>query len=877
MSVYRRLFRLRSRADLEMDQELEAHLQFCIDDLVRGGRSLEEATQEARERFGDYESARRQLHRGARERDAAVESRDWLGALWSDVCGAMHQLRRARGFALMAIVTLALGIGVVTMMFTLIERILLRPLPFPQSQQLVMLTGRDSLQHSVETVSAADWRDWQRDSRTLVSTALHIRGRRMSVASDAGAVRVNGQVVSSDFFRVLGVRFLAGRTFDSAEVQRNEPVVIVSEAFWQRQAGPLPQLGMSLRIDGQTRTVIGVIRSEDAYPAGTDLWIPSAFSREGARTNINYLAIARLRPGVTSAVAAADLSRIAQGIRATDSRALYSYGVGVAGLQDSLVGGAAGYLRLLMGAVLLVLLIVCANLATATLGRGASRTIEMAVRSSIGAGRGRLVQQLLVEHLLLALTGGLLGLAVAALGLRIVLRVWGAEIPRSGEVQLDAGVMLFAFGISLLVGIVAGIVPAFVGSRVSLRVLLSNGGRTATRGGGFAGAFLVAAEVAMAVLLLVGAGLLIHSFRRLLLRDLGFDRAVVAAEVTLSGVRYDDSPARRAAYWNAAVDALRQLPGVRAVGVGNWVPLGFAGSSFIEIEGSDIPNTGAGYRAVTEGYFATLNIPLLQGRSLAASDVEGTPRVAVVNRAMAKRYWPGATPIGKRVRATSMEFNADGSPAPWLEVVGVVGDVRHWGLEGDITAELYTAARQVPRWTTAMTLLVRGTIPSADLVAGVRHRLAEIDPQVPADLSTMQSRLDGQLSSRMLTLSLLTGFAGVAVILASLGIYGVLAHALVRRRRELAVRAALGAMPRQLIVQVIWWAARMVVPGTVAGLLGAYLLTHLMAAELVEVQPADPLSFAAAVVALLAVAGGAVLIPAARAARLDPARTLQAP
>ncbi len=714
MGKYRRLFRVRPRADEEMDQELDAHLQLRIDDLVRGGMSPADAAREARARFGDFEQARHVLRRAARDRHHQLHARDRLGALWSDTRGALTQLRRARGFTLLAVLTLALGIGVATMMFTLVERILLRPLPFPEAHRLVALTGQDSLHHPVTTVSAADWKDWQRESRTLESTALYTRGFRMGLADETNALRVTGQHVSADFFHVLGARFVAGRSFTPEEVDAHAPVVVVSEALWRSRLNASPSLGMTLRIDSRPLTVIGVVATDDGYPEATDIWIPRTFRGEGARTNINFLALGRLKAGVSRAQAVADLGRVAGNIRAADPGALYSWGVGVTPLQDALVGDAATWLRLLMGAVGLLLLIVCANVATATLGRGASRSVEMAIRASIGAGRGRLVQQLLVEHLILALAGGAAGILLAMLGLRAVLSTWGAEIPRAGDVHLDAGVMGFAIGISLLTGVVAGIVPALVGSRVSLHQLLASGGRTATRGNrGIAGALLVGGEVALALLLLIGAGLLIRSFRTLLERDLGFDRGIVTAEINLTGPQYDTLPARRIAYWDAALTAMRTLPGVTAAGAGNWIPLGFAGSSFIEVEGLDQPGAGAGYRVVTDGYFSAMQIPLLQGRTLVPADEMGTPRVGVVNRAMAERYWPGEDPIGKRVRATSMEFNADGAPAPWVSVVGVVENVRHWGLESDPAPEMYTSVRQLPFWSRGMTLVIRADLPAA--------------------------------------------------------------------------------------------------------------------------------------------------------------------
>ncbi|MBL0179011.1 MAG: ABC transporter permease [Gemmatimonadetes bacterium] len=875
MADYRRFFRLRPRAEIEMDQELEAHLQLRVDALMHSGMSLEEATRDAQERFGDFADARRRLHRAARDRHRSLESRDWFGALASDLRGAVRQWRRARGFALLAIATLALGIGVATMMFTLVERILLRPLPFPAPSRLVVLTGQDSLGQQIDAVSAADWTDWQRENRSLETTALHSRGARLSLANGDQSVRVTATSVSADFFRVLGTRFIAGRGVTADEVAGGAPVAVVSEAVWRRQFSADPALGMVVRVESRPLTIVGVVANSDVYPEGTELWIPRTFRGEGARTNINFIAIARLAPGVGPTAAAADLSRIAAGIRATDPQALYSYAVGVTPLHDVIIGDSAVYLRLLMGAVALLLLIVCANVATATLGRGAARSVEMAIRASIGAGRGRLIQQLLIEHLLLALAGGVVGIGLAMLGLRAVLAAWGAQIPRSGEVRLDVGVVAFAVALSVVVGVVAGIVPALVGSRTSLHQLLAAGGRTATRSGrGLAGGLLVGGEVALALLLLIGAGLLIRSFRTLLERDLGFDRGVVTAEVTLSGTRYDTMPERRMAYWDQAREAIATIPGVAAAGAANWIPLGMAGSSFVEIEGRDEPGAGAGYRAITDGYLETMNVPLLAGRRLSAADRPGSERVAVINAAMARRYWGAESPLGKRVRASSMEFQRDGTPAPWVTIVGVVGDVRQWGPEAEVLPEMYTAARQLPVWTQSMTLVARATTASPELIAAVQDRLRAIDPQVPADLGTMQARLEGQLAPRLLTLTLLTGFASMALLLAALGIYGVLVHAVAQRTRELAVRAALGATRGQVVTLVLRWAARIVIPGALVGLVGAAMLTRVMQSLLVDVAPIDLRAFVSCGVLLLLVALAAVLVPAYRAATVDPARNL---
>lgn len=327
-------------------------------------------------------------------------------------------------------------------------------------------------------------------------------------------------------------------------------------------------------------------------------------------------------------------------------------------------------------------------------------------------------------------------------------------------------------------------------------------------------------------------------------------------------------------YWDQAREAVLAIPGVVAAGAANWVPLGMAGATFIEVEGREEPGAGAGYRAVTDGYLEAMGVRLLEGRALAAADREGGLRVAVINRAMARRYWPDGNPLGKRIRAVSMEFNPDGSPAPWITIVGVVGDVRQWGLDADVQPEFYTAARQVPSWTSGMTLVVRASVPPAALIPAIRERLRRLDPEIPGDVEPMAARLRAQLAPRLLTLTLLSGFAAMALLLAALGVYGVLAHAVVQRTRELAVRAALGATRSQLIGLVLRWAAAIVLPGALVGLVAAAGLSRVMQALLVEIAPLDPASFVVSGMLVLAVALLAVTVPALRAARLDPARNL---
>jgi predicted permease len=594
--------------------------------------------------------------------------------------------------------------------------------------------------------------------------------------------------------------------------------------------------------------------------------------------NVNWTMIARLRQGITIEQAAAELGTIAHSIRASDPSAIYDYGAEVRPLDTTLVGDASEYLALLMAVVLCVLLIVCANVAASGLARATVRGREMGIRASLGAGRARLVQQMLIEHVVLGLAGGAIGLFAAWVAVRAILARWGDQIPRAHEVSLDAGVFAFGLLASLIAGALAGVIPALRVSRVSLGTLLGSGGRTATAGSrNLAGSSLVSLEIAAAVLLLTGAGLLVRSFRSVLARDIGFDVNVATAEVTLSGPVYGRDSTRRDLYWSSLIDAYRTIPGVEAVGLAHWIPLGLTGQSFIEIGGRDTPGAGAVYRAVNTGFFRALRVPVLAGRTFDASDGTTTPRVVVINRAMATKYWPGENPIGQRVRATSMERGRNGQPAPWLIVIGIVGDVRTYGLEEKALPEMYVYFRQSPSWTTVtMTALVRGSGRPTGLLPEMRQRARGIDPHVAVDLGTIADRLRGTLAGRVLTLSLLSWFATIALLLAALGIYGVLSYAVAQRARELSVRAALGAQRRQLLALVLRAGLRVVAVGTVAGVAVAAGLTRTMTSMLVDVTPADPLSYLAAASILVIAALLAIIVPARRATKMDPVVALRA-
>ena len=868
--------RLGGNPAAEMDQEIDAHLELRIDDLVRSGMSPDAARAEAERRFGNLRTARHQLHAAARRREAALRHRDWLGAVKADIRFGVRQIHRSAAHSALAVVTLALGIGMTTAMFTLVERLMLRPLPFPHPEQLVALQGEDSLRHPILTVSSQDGLDWRDQSQAFTAIAFHGFPFRFDATTGDSATRFNMVSASGDFFAVMGSRFLVGRPFTLAEAQSHARVIVVSEPFWRDYLGADPTLARPLPVGGNSYQVVGVVASGAEYPSNVDVWLPMAMVPDAGgamRNNINYHVVGRLKPGTTVAQAGRDLARVSRNIREHDTGGLYDFGGQVLPLESLVVtADVTSSLQLLMRSVVVVLLLVCANLTIATLGRGASRRQEMAVRASLGATRGRLVTQLLVEHVLLALVGGLAGVVVAWATVRAMVTAWGNWIPRASEVHLDFAVLGFAAGVSIVVGILAGLLPAWGGSRVSLQQVMKQGGRTAVAGRTGVASALVIAEFALALTLLAGAGLLIHSFQRLLGRDLGFDRRLATAEIDLAGPKYAKDSAQRLATWDQLIAAFRAIPGVQKVGVANWVPLGTAGSGFIDIAGRDRTDGGAGYRVVSEDYLPALGVRLLRGRGFGAEDVPSGVRTVLINQAMANRYWPNEDPIGKQVRAKSMEAGPRGDQdAPWITIVGVVSNVRQWGLETEPVPEMYTSFRQAPQWrTSSMTAVISSQLPTSQLFASMRARMREVDPHLAADISTMEIQLSNQLAPRRLTMTLLSGFAALALLLAALGIYAVLSYTVVQRSRELAIRSALGAQRGDLLAMVVRNGAMTAGAGIVVGIGAALALSRLLQAMVVDVSTLDPLAFAGAVVVLGIAGSAAILIPALRATRMDP-------
>ena len=866
------------RVERELDEEIEAHLRMRTEELVASGMDPAAARTEARRRFGTRADARRRLLAAARRRDRRRHWREGWEHLRMDARLTLRRARRAPGFTALALAIFASGVGLTTSMFTVADHVLLRPLPHPDPQELVALWSVTERGNPFPQVSMANWVDWKERASTLDGTALY-DVRRSAVATADDAFYVTTAEVAGPFFRTLGTSFAAGRGFTEEEAQEDASLAVVSEGFWRRVLGGVTPLErIHLEVTGRTRQVVGVVPDAERFPQDVDIWLPRPYApgSGGMRNNINHQAVARLRDGTTLEQARVELSGIARGIRENDPEALYSWGVGVKPLRDVVVGEARTYLVALAAAVGFVLLVACANLAGLSVARARRGAQESAVHLALGAGRGRLVRRAVTEHVILALAGGGAGVLLAWSTTTLLMSRVSAVVPRAQEVGFDARVAAFGVVAALAAGLLAGLLPALAGSRGEPAAALS-GVRGAVSGGrGLPGAVMVGTEIALAVALLVAGGLLVRSFQAVVSQDLGYDaESVLTADVTLTSGPYAESMDARTAYWERVLEQVGALPGVREVGVGNWIPTSDGGTGFIEVEGSDRQEIGAGYRVVSDRYFDALDIPLLSGRRFGPVDAGGTERVVLVNERMVDLYWPDVDPLGQRVRATSMEAWMHGGTAPWLRVVGVVGDVRHYGFESDPSAEMYVLHRQIPSWTGSMTLVADVQSPTPEMAAGLRETIRNVDPSLAVELGSMEARVARLTAERRMVLAGIGTFGAAALLLVCLGVYGLMTFAAGERTREMAVRTALGAERGRLVRLMLGGALRVVAAGVAAGLLAAYGFSRLLTSLLVEVRGVDPLTYGAAALLLTAVALLAALAPSLRAARKDPLEGLR--
>jgi len=800
-----------------------------------------------------------------------------MDSLTQDVRYALRTLRRSPGFVSVAIVCLAVGIGANTAIFSVLDAALLRPLPYPRAERLVGLREQTE-KGNTPAVAYPNFADWRERSRSFSSLAGYEYDPD-AVLGAHEATRANVAAVTSGFFTVMGVGATVGRTFAADEhSQGASPAVIVSDRFWHDQLnGSRDALGKRLETWGMTFTVIGVMPPGYSFPENADPCIPAEVfgtGNLGSRTAHNFRVVGRLRDGVTLDQAKRELDHIAAQLKAQYGSDDDAVAVSVRSLHDQLTGGMRGELALLMGAVACVLLIVCLNLASALLARHRARARELAIRTALGADQVRLTRQLLTESLLLALAGGAAGLWLAQFGVRALLALAPSGPLGATAVSLDWRIALFTLAISVVTGLVFGLAPSWRASRANPRTALAEGGRGNTRAGGRFRSALVVAEVAIAVVLLTGAGLLLRSLSHLVAVDPGFEpHGVVTADVYPSSSLFQSDGALRG-YLDRAVGSVADLPGVTAAGAIDGLPLGDRGSNGgFALEGGATDNGYSNYRIVMGHYFQAMRIPLLRGRLFGAQDVPNGNDVTVVSQSLARKYWPGENPIGRRIRFLGMDSYAE----RWLTVIGVVNDVRDENLATPGGPTAYISARQRPsRATNGMTIVLRTSGDPGRIVPTVRARLLAVNPGVPVQLSTMDAWIRRASSDNRFTSLLLGAFAAAALLLAAIGIYAVLAFAVTERRQEIGVRMALGARAAEVLRMIVREGLGLTVVGLGIGIVLSFALTRSLQSRLYDVTPTDAGTYVGVCVLLAVVATLASALPALRAARVDPMVALKA-
>jgi putative ABC transport system permease protein len=799
-----------------------------------------------------------------------------METLWHDVRYAVRRLGATPGFSLLAAVTLALGIGANTAIFSVIHAILLRPLPYPQAERLVFLTEW-SEQVPEMSFSVANLKDL-RDRNGVFESLVGYNSAELVLTEPGGEPeRLRGRQASSGLFATLGRPLLLGRGFTADEDRPGaEPVAVLSEGLWERRFGRDPGvLGRALELSGVSFRVIGVMPGDlHASWKAIDVYTPllrledRIGGEENRGNHPGLYVIARLRPRVTVEAARAEVRGIATSLAQEhpDSNARQS--MTLEPLHDPLVGELRPALLLLLGAVLCVLLIACANVANLLLARAADRVREVAVRQALGAKRARLLRQLLTESLLLSLCGGALGVAFAFGGLRLLLASLPDGVPRADEIGLDGPVLLATLAVALLTGLGFGIAPGLRLASAGLSEPLREGGR-GTPGPGHRRLRdgLVVAEVSLALVLLVGAGLLLRSFFRVLSADAGFRaEGVITAAVPLPQARYD-TPESKCAFASRLAEELRRIPRVEAVGLANPLLGGWQSSFHVEGRPEAAPGErpSADITRVTPGYFEAMGVRHLEGRLFEDRDRQGAPTVAIVDESFARTYWPQESPLGQRLR-----FGSLSDDGPWLAVVGVVGHVKNYGVDQQSRVEVYLPYLQNPAGS-ALTIVARTSADPAGLAAGLRQALRAADPLVPAhSLRTLGELVAERTAQRRLAVLLISVFAGLALLLAAIGIYGVMSYAVAQRTSEIGIRMALGAEREHILGMVLRHGALMAASGVALGLVAALALARLLTSLLFETSAADPPTFSLVPLLLLGVAALACYLPARRATRVDP-------
>lgn len=885
--IDRLLMRLPRRIRQDVDEEIRFHLEQRAAELERQGFPPGAAREEALRRFGDLESTRAACYGSDLRKVRRVHRGEYRAELVQDAKQGLRQLRRRPGFTAAAVLTLAIGIGATTAIFSVADHVVLRPLSYDGSDRIVTLweTNRDRRETHNE-VSPGNFISWEERSASFSSMGLAEPHGVALAGEDGGPESFPTWNVTEKFFGALGVRPILGPGFSHEHFVSGGPAAImISHSLWQRRFGGDPSVvGRAIEVDESTATVVGILPPWLEYPSPRDIWTPKTYrsNEPGDRRSAYMFAVARLTPGVSKAEAQAELDTVAATLGQEFPRTNEAAGVRLVPLEDEMLGGVRPALMVLLGAVVFLLLVACANVAHLVLARAAERGHELSVRASLGAGRARLVRQIMTESLLLALIGGVAGIAFAAAGVEAIIALSPPELPRIQDGALDSRVLSFAAAVTLATALLFGLAPAVRLSRPNALDALhgGRGAHLADRGGTRLRNGLVVAQIAVAMILLVGAGLMVQSFVRLLDNDLGFD---IEHRTTLQAFIWrEEQTAEQRIRMVAEIDAgFESLPGVESAAVISALPFHptrIVSRMHLSVDGESTPDDRGPVSVpiASPDYFRTTGIPLLRGRPYRAGEAADGPVDVVINETLAREYFGDRDPVGRQAVLTQEPRSqaAGDREGIRVEIVGVVGDVRPTTFQSEAESELYLPYDRVG--TGDVTFVVRTHGDAAAMMPALRKEVWRIEPTQSIYLdATVEQLVSDTLVARRFHLLLIGALAIVALVLAAVGVFGVISFATSRRVNEIGVRVALGARPRDVGASIVRRAVALAVPGVLLGAAASYGLTRFLAHMLYEVRPTDPATFAATGTLLLVVAALAAWLPARRATRIDPARALR--